>query len=171
MSEEATPIPQHLGSEFSLWLWWTSERQGGRFDLGPHGMVDVWVDDRLAFRRPADTRVTAVVTGENPAHALEARAALAGGKVLQDLRIGIKRDEREFTVTLKGPELDMAQAKLPQIMSESDDMVIPDRMHAYDELATLVGALVSAFAKVRTSPQWKAEVVPGVRTWLVGDED
>jgi hypothetical protein len=67
------------------------------------GAIHLWVDDRLAFRRPEDTKVTAVMTGENPAASLEARAALAGGKVLQEIRVGLRRDDREFFFTLKGP--------------------------------------------------------------------
>ena len=78
MSNEATPIPAHLGPEFLLWLWWRSERDEGRFDLDkPVGRVSVWVDERLAFRRPSDQKVTAVLTGENPSTTPEARAALA----------------------------------------------------------------------------------------------
>ena len=91
---EATPIPPHLAGELYLWLWWASEAWQGRFELDqPVGVVHIWVDDRLAFRRPDDTKISAVMTGENPASSLEARAALAGGKVLQDLKIGIRRDD------------------------------------------------------------------------------
>ena len=36
------------------------------------------------------------MTGDNPAATLEARAALAGGKILQEIRVGIRRDDREY---------------------------------------------------------------------------
>lgn len=97
---EVTPIPAHVAGELYVWLWWASEQSGGAFDLpDPVGRITLWVDDRLAFRRPDDSKVTAVITGENPSTTLEARAALAGGKVLQELRIGLRRDDREFFVT------------------------------------------------------------------------
>src|SRR5688572_27418516 len=105
---DGLPVPSHLAGEFYAWLWYASEDQGGSFAL-PHpvGRVDVWVDERIAFRNPDEQKVAAVMTGENPAGTLEARAALAGGKVLQDLRIGVRRDDREFIVTLKGPAMSL----------------------------------------------------------------
>lgn len=171
MSAQPTPIPAHLGAEFLTWLWWTSETTGGRFELPqPVGTIDVWVDDRLAFRQPSDTKITAVMTGENPAHALEARAALAGGKVLQDLRLGIRRDDREFFATLKGPGLDVGGLKLPQVLSDSQDEVVFDRMFLYEEFHMIISGLFRAFSDVRGTGAWRSEVVPAVRTWLVGRE-
>ncbi len=168
MSEQATPIPAHLGSEFLLWLWYTSEVQQGRFDLAaPAGRVDVWVDDRLAFRQPTDLKVTAVVTGENPALAPEARAALVGGKVLQDLRLGIKRDDREYAVTLRGAALDVAALKLPQALADRTDEAVADRMFLVEELQLVVAALFTAFASARGTDAWTRQTVPAIRTWLV----
>ena len=77
MSTDALPIPTHLASEFYAWVWWSSEQRGGHFDLGENlGPVDLWVDDRIAFRNPDAQKVAAVLTGENPSTTLEARAAL-----------------------------------------------------------------------------------------------
>ena len=131
-----TPLVPHITSEFLLWLWWYSEHREGLFRLPePVGDVTLWIDDRLAFRRPSDSRLTAVMTGDNPSASLEARAALAGGKVLHELRIGIKRDEREFFVTLKGPSLHFQATKLPPVVETSDEEPIHSRLYFYDELA------------------------------------
>lgn len=171
MSTEATPIPAHLGSEFLLWLWWSSENNGGRFSLGaPAGVVDVWVDDRLAFRQPSETKVSAVITGENPAHTLEARAALAGGKVVQDLRVGVRRDDREYFATLKGAGLDIAGLKLPQVLSETPDEVVVDRMFLYEEFVLVLRSLFDAFTAERLGSGWASSTVPAIRAWLVGRE-
>ena len=109
---EGLPIVPHLSGEFFAWLWWTSEQRGSSFDLGPPvGAVDVWVDERLAFRNAEETKVSAVMTGDNPSASLEARAALAGGKILQEIRLGLRREDREYFVTLKGPAMDLAGAQ------------------------------------------------------------
>jgi hypothetical protein len=163
---EATPIPAHLGSEFLLWLWFTSERQQARFDLPkPVGGVDVWVDDRLAFRLPADQKVTAVLTGENPAAAPEARAALSGGKVLQDLRVGVKRDDREFSVTLRGAALDVAALKLPAVLSENPAEAVSERMFLVEELQLVLVGLFRSFAEARASDAWPG-TVRAIQQWL-----
>lgn len=165
---EATPIPAHLGSEFLLWLWWASEARQNQFDLErPVGRVELWVDDRLAFRQPADAKVSAVLTGENPASAPEARAALSGGKVLQDLRLGLRRDDREFSVTLRGPTLDLSGLKLDQALRESTDEAILDRMTLVEELSLVLRALFAEFASVRAGSGWP-EQVHTIRAWLEG---
>jgi hypothetical protein len=166
-ARETTPIPPHLGSEFLVWLWYTSEQLQGRFTLPePVGTVDVWVDDRLAFRPPGDAKITAVLTGENPSTTLEARAALAGGKVLQDLRIGMRRDDREFSATLRGAALDVAALKLPQVTSEGEDAAIFDRMFLYEEFILVLRALFDQFAKARVGRDWSGTVLPEMRRWL-----
>jgi len=171
MSAEATPIPAHLAGEFYVWLWWYSEQKEGYFDLDqPVGPVICWVDDRLAFRRPDDTKVTAVLTGENPATTLEARAALAGGKVIQELRIGVRREDREFFATLKGPAFHIGGLKIPQVLSETPEEAVQDRMHLYEEFCLIVGGLLGMFAALRESPRWSSSVLPEIRAWLLAQE-
>lgn len=168
---EVTPVPPHLAGEFYLWLWWASEQRQARFDLpAPVGTVHVWVDDRLAFRRPDETKVTAVLTGENPAASLEARAALAGGKVLQELRIGLRRDDREFVATLKGPGVFLGGLKVPGVLSEAAEEAVIDRMFLVEEVMLVVDGLLREFSAARASARWGIEVLPALRSWLLGDE-
>lgn len=172
--EEGTPVLPHLASEFLLWLWWLAAQTGCRAHLGDDlGAVDFWVDDRLAFRAPDEGRAAAVLTGENPAESLEARAAVAGGKVLRELRLCIRRDEREFAVTLKAPSLDMAQVSLPQVVAGKGEEALYDRMFLHEELHTLVSAFFLLFASQRASDDWAAAVAPSIRAWIAGslDED
>lgn len=167
---EGLPILPHLAGEFYTWLWWTSEEQQGAFDLAdPVGRVDLWVDQRLAFRNPNDNRITAVMTGENPSTTLEARAALAGGKVLQELRIGLRRDDREFFATLKGPAMHLAGLKLPQVVNEGGEEVLYDRMHLYEELCFILAGLVQQYADARNGPHWDDTVFPRLRGWIIGE--
>ncbi|MEZ4237501.1 MAG: hypothetical protein R3F59_15420 [Myxococcota bacterium] len=166
---EGLPVLPHLASEFYAWVWWRSEAQGSAFDLGPPvGPVDVWVDERLAFRNVEDGKVTAVMTGENPAGTLEARAALAGGKVLQEIRLGIRREDREYFVTLKGPAAHLTALKLPQVVTEGDAELVFERMHLYDEVNFVVAHLFRAFAAARSGAAWQSEEMPGLHEWLLG---
>lgn len=169
MSTDALPIPTHLASEFYAWVWWSSEQRGGHFDLGENlGPVDLWVDDRIAFRNPDAQKVAAVLTGENPSTTLEARAALAGGKVLQDIRIGIRRDDREFTTTLKGPSMSLQSTRLPQEVMGGGEEALLDRMHLYDELCAIVTALFRQWASLRVSAAWDDDILPELRAWVAG---
>lgn len=169
-SSDGLPVLPHLSGEFYTWLWWASEVRGAVFELGdPVGMIELWVDERLAFRNADDTRVTAVMTGEAPSTSLEARAALAGGKVLNELRIGLRRDDREFTVTLKGPAMHFTGVKLPQVVSDGVDEVLYDRMFLYGELTLIMRALYNSFATDRVSGEWETAVLPALRRWIDGE--
>ena len=172
--DEVTPIVPHLAPEFYAWLWYRSDERGGSFDLdggedNPVGRIDLWVDDRLAFRIPGDKKVSAVLTGDNPAESLEAKAALFGGKVLQEIRVRIKRDDKEFAVTLKGPEMHLTRMTLPQALSDSEEEAIYDRMFLYDELVFIVEGLFKAFSAERLSSEWSTGIVPAMRAWIEGE--
>ena len=167
--EAGLPILPHTAGEFYVWLWWTSEQNAGVFELGGDvGRVEVWVDERLAFRNPAENKVSAVLTGDNPSTTLEAKAALAGGKVLSDLRVGVRRDDREFKVTLKGPAMDLSGLKLPQMVKDGTEEVLYDRMFLYEELCFIVEGLFARFAEVRTDEAWGQQTLPEIRGWVHG---
>lgn len=167
---DATPVVPHLASELYTWLWWASEAQEGVFELpDPIGKIDLWVDARLAFRNPADTKVSAVLTGESPSTTLEARAALAGGKVLQELAIAFRRDDREYSLMLKGPAIEIARAKLPGSGAGDDQGALFDRMFCYEELNLVLSGIFRQFSELRASDRWGAELVPAMRAWVHGE--
>ncbi|NOY25895.1 MAG: hypothetical protein GXP62_08495 [Oligoflexia bacterium] len=169
---DPTPTLPHLVTEFFAWLWYASERDGGTFAVGDGSVFTYWIDDRLSFRLPDEDKARAVLTGESAAATLEARAALAGGKVVRDLRLALKREEREYAVTLRGLHLDLQGAKLPAELKASDDVseVLLERMFLVDELWFLVGSLYRRFAAERTSAAWDTDHLPAMRQWAAGQD-
>ncbi len=159
------PMLAHLPSEFMTWLWYASVRDGGSMNLGGDiGWIDVWVDDRIAFRGAGDDRPRAVMTGDNAAEAVESRAALAGGRVVKELRLAIRRGDREFGLTLRNPTLDLAQVKLPSSMT--GDEAIYERMALHEELSYLVAGLLRVFARERTDEAYRETTLPKMRAWV-----
>lgn len=169
MSENAPPVLPHLTIEFYVWLWYASERDGGTMNLGDEaGICDVWVEERLSFRPQDEDRARAVLTGENASSSLEARAAMASGKVVKDLQLHLRREEREYTVTLRGPHLDLAGAKLPPHATDGEGELLYERMYLYEDLWFIVTALYRRFAAERTAEDWHSRVLPAMRTWVGG---
>ncbi|MFZ5481078.1 MAG: hypothetical protein ACOZNI_30230 [Myxococcota bacterium] len=164
---EMEGAPPHVSAEFLLWLWYRSEVGRGHVDFeGEGGSVDFWVDDRIALRQAGEDKVTAVLTGENPSVAPEARAALAGGKVVRDLRLALRRADREYTVTLRGPRVEIAQAKLPALVKGGDVAEqLYERMFLYEELHFVIAGLFRAFAEERVGAAWRDEALPDLRRW------
>lgn len=168
MSElDAGGMPPHVAGEFYLWLWFRSDTGPGVLEVPDASPVQYWVDDRISFRIPGEDKVSAVLTGDNPGTTLEARAALRGGKVLRDVRLALRREEREYSVTLRGPGLEIAAAKLPGLLKGGDDAeVLYERMFLYEELHWMIGSLFRQFAEERTSPAWREDVLPRLRAWV-----
>lgn len=170
MSEEmgTEGVPPHVASEFYLWLWYTSDLTGGTFSLGESGSVQFWVDDRLAFRNAGEDKVSAVMTGENPGSTLEARAAVRGGKVLREVRLAVRREDREYTVTLRGPGVEISGAKVPGLVRTGDEAeILYERMFLYEELHWVIAQLFRRFAQERAGEGWRGEVVPAMQAWLL----
>lgn len=169
-NDDEMPILPHLGSEFLLWLWHTSDTnnnvinftqppEGEEVDLDALAYVDLWVDERIAMRSPNEMKVTAVLTGDNPAATLESRAALLGGKVLQELRIGIRVDDRDYLATLKAPDLLLHGVRLPSHTTDTafEDNAV-ERLLLLEELDRLIGMLFCEFGRVRVSDDWRSTV-------------
>jgi len=168
---EPLPIPPHLASTFYLWLWWASETNEGVFPLpAPVGTVSLWVNDRLTFRRPDDTRVSAVMSGDNPAAALESRAALRGGKSIHELNVGLRRDDREFMLSLKGFAVDYSGLRLPGVLAESAEEMCTDRMFLLEEVHLIVDALIRAFADLRLGSTWP-DMARAIARWAGAEPD
>ena len=160
--------PSHIGSDFYLWLWFVSETGRGQIDVPEQAPFSWWVDDRLSFRPGGEDKVTAVLTGDNPSTTPEARAALAGGKVLKDVRLAIRRDEREYAVTLRGSTIAISGAKLPALIKTGDPAeIVYERMFLYEELHWIVGTMFRRFAEERTSGDWSA-FADQMRVWAGG---
>jgi hypothetical protein len=166
MEEELRGAPPHVAAEFYLWLWHRSDTGGGCLEVEEGEDIDFWVDDRIAFRPAGEERVTAVITGDNPSSAPEARAAVAGGKVLREVKLALKRGEREYQVTLKGAGVEIGAAKLPGLLKGGDVAeLLPERAFLYEELHWMIAQLFRAYAVERTAPEWRARMVPLLRAW------
>lgn len=160
-------LPPHVSADFYLWLWFKSENLGGRFTLDDGSALEVYLDDRLALRDAGEERPTTLLTGDSPGTTPEARAAVNGGKVPKELRLLMRREDREYRVTLRGERVGIAGAKLPtQVKTGEVAEVLMDRMFVYEELHWLVACLLRQFAAERVAESWRAEVVPAMRLWL-----
>lgn len=160
-----------LTSHFLHWFWWRSEQNACVFALEPQGNVDAWVDSRVLLESKSGTSDKALLTGENPSGTREARAALVGGKIPSEIRMGIRRDNLEYLVTIRGMYLDLASIKLPISSGEDLEETVRIRALAYEDLFALITSLVRMFAEERTDDTWNTEIAPAMKTWAHVESD
>ena len=166
---DGPPQLPHLSSEFFVWLWFAAEREGGSMFFGEEiGVLDFWIEERLSFRSPDEDRPRAVMTGEDAATSLEARAALAGGKVVRDVQLHLRREEREYTVVLRGAGLDLSGLKFPTHATDGEDELLYERMYLYEDVWFIIRALYQRFATERTAAEWASRTLPAMRRWVAG---
>lgn len=162
MSAHTETIPDHVTHDFLTWLWYLAETTD-KATLPDGTVIPLWVDTRMAFRAVGDLKPSAVLTGDNPAATPEARAALRGGKVIQELRVVLRRDDREYIVTL-GPGLQLRQAKLPTAVRGGDfGEALYERAFLYEDLVYIIAQLFNSFAAARVSPEWTTVTAPDMR--------
>ena len=164
------PASFFLGKEFILWLWWRSETHYGHLELGEHGRVDFWVDDRIAFRTDGDKPQTSTIQGGAAAASPEARSALLTGKTIDGARLGLRVHEREYSLQLKGETLDVSGLKVPGEVKDGVDERIYERMFLLEEVTDILDQLFLAFCEERLAERWNGAIVPEIRGW-VADRD
>lgn len=159
----SSKVPPFLISEFLAWVWFCSDS-----GLSEMEGFTFWVGERLSFRTMLSDKASITMTGESPAQSPEARLAFLKGKVLRDMRIGIRKDDREYEVTLAA-DLSLKSAKLPiQVKGGPLEEQVYDVAFLYEDMTFLVREMFCTFARQRTDPvewplyeasiqQWAAE--------------
>jgi len=165
----------HLCSDFFLWLCYLSEKDKSQFQFEVEGSevvlpVAFWVDDRISFRSPSEEQTRAVVTGETVFQTQEAFAALQSGKVIQDLRLFLRVYEREYSMTLKAPYLDIAGLKFPEHETDGEEALIIERMSFYNEVMMAMEAIYQFFVEIRLSEEWSI-IIQKMRDWIYRDTE
>lgn len=155
-----------LGSEFMMWLWFKSECYESLFENRDHGTLEFWYDDKLTLEAYLAETERNDFKGGAPAHSAEAKTALQHGKRVAKAKLGIIKEGREWTFTLKTDTLDVSGVKLPALLSREEDEQFYERMFLLEELEDIIGSLYKEFLVLRTDMIWAREVLPAMQTWV-----
>jgi len=87
--------------------------------------------------------------------------------------LALKREDREYAVTLRGLHMDLQGARLPAELKASDEVteVLGERIFLLDELWFLIGTLYRSFAEERTGADWDTTHLPAMRRWASGVDE
>lgn len=169
-----------LGREFLTWLWFTSESaRGWRTLTHPRRVTkvefDLWIDDRMVLE--AQSRVPAlahqsVMKGGDPSHSREAAAALAVGKIVRELKLGLNiKGVGEFFAVLGSEDLSPRSLKLPMPTNDQGDaqktaQPLGVRLQHLDLFVVILDHLFATFLSERTSDHWESKTLQDIRDWV-----
>lgn len=178
-SEDQPIVLPSIVSEFMLWLWHEIDTSKGALYIGgdPEGEGDIgeavyleaWIESRMGFR-PADEAKVRTLCTLDPSKDPEAKAAIRGGKLVQEMRIAYRdEDGLEYAFTIKGPDLRLTAVKLPPILGDGDDDImtlIESRMELLERVDRVVARLFVRFCTERLEFKDKRQALA---SWLAED--
>lgn len=160
---------EFLGREFLVWLWFKSETNRGRFDLGEGGVAELWFDRRIVLQAEGDQGVEKITcTGDNP-HLREARFALTEKKEITEAMVKLLMDENEWSFVLDSTWMNFKSLKTPKILldrGEDPEGIFYEKMYLIEKAVNAIETIFSNFIKVRVSPDWDAKELPALRKWI-----
>jgi len=143
--------------DFLTWLWYISEKNGGRLTVGNYGDFELLIEAPLIFAFAADAKgaaETAVKKGGSPLRSAEVKAAMTVGKKLRKAKISFCRGQDIWCGSFDADRFAFTGLNLPV----GEEM---DRHSRFDERVTnlrilheAVRAYFRAFAEAVSSPDW-----------------
>lgn len=156
-------MPPETMAEFLRWVWEQDKRESAKIDTDGTPLT-WWVDDLVRFADQPGGAVTSAMRPHNTATPA-LLASIAYGDAIAEIRVVLRREEREYVVTLTHG-LHPLGAKLPiQVKTGDAAERLYDTMFVAEELHYLVSCLWRAFAEVRASDRWK-QANGSARAWL-----
>jgi hypothetical protein len=162
-----------LGREFLTWLWFKSDRFGGRIEIPGKKVIEVFFLDRMTLDLSESESPETVVLKGGQSELREGLAALKEGKKIEEARISVRETENDFTMVLKGTWFCFGSFRTPPILppdgSESDDGregAFLEKVYLIEEGLATVDALFEYFLQLRISDKWELIELPELRKWI-----
>jgi len=160
---------EFLGSEFLVWLWFTSETQDGIFDLGDKGKAELWLDGKITLQSENERGVeTITCSGETP-DMREARFALAEEKEIREATLRLILGDNKWSFVLDSTWLNFRSFKTPSVLKDQKkdpDGLFYEKTYLIEEAVSAMDAIFASFIKSRVSPEWATEERPAMARWI-----
>ncbi|MCX5863259.1 MAG: hypothetical protein WCG29_03485 [Desulfomonile sp.] len=162
-----------LGREFLTWLWFKSDRSGGRIDIPGKKVIEVFFLDKMTLDlSDSDSPETVTLKG-GQSELREGLAALREGKKIEEARVSIRAMENDFTMVIKGTWFCFGAFRTPPALPPEASETDEDREGSFLEKVYLieeglghVDTLFEYFLKLRISEQWELAELPALRKWI-----
>ncbi|TWU43260.1 hypothetical protein Q31b_22980 [Novipirellula aureliae] len=160
---EHSQLPDFLGNEFLLWLWWKLENGTDALTLADDSEVTVMMTKTLSLECPLGENGKETISAEFPTSLAEATEAIRSGKIPRKTGLTLIREGRQFDLVLQAETFGISGAKIH--LDEEEDFDVNDRIDAIRTLSETVDLMFHVFCECRVSERWN-EDHEGIRDWL-----
>ena len=161
------PMPPHVASEFLLWLAWREALGNNDYRLSDGNEVFVEVCEEVELKLPEEEKASVVLRNLNSNEHPELLASLRAGRTLHRAKLRVLSGDREYRLTLSGPQLAWSGIKLPKMIKAGDlPEILLDEMFVYEDLHRSVRGVFALYAARRVDlDRWTQEGL-SIRSWL-----
>lgn len=164
----AEGVPDFLGNEFLLWLWYLSDTAGDTIRTPDGSEITFMFSGGIKLDDPRAQAGDCTANSASAVRLPEARAAVRSGKLPREAALTVARNGDLFSFRLRAETLAVSGAKLPAIedVKAQRDREL-QRLQLVRDLAEAVDLLFGAFLARRMSGYWPHEV-RDMGAWLKG---
>ncbi|QDS93091.1 hypothetical protein FF011L_18460 [Roseimaritima multifibrata] len=162
-ANEHSKVPDFLGNEFLLWLWWQQETETDTFTLADQSEITFMLAKTLSLECPRGESGKETISAESPVKLPEAMQAVRTGKLPRKSGLTIVRDGRQFDLVLQAESFGISGAKIH--LEDDEEFEIDDRIDAIRTLSESIDLLFHLFCERRTGMQWGKDL-GGMIQWL-----
>lgn len=163
---------EFLGREFLLWLWFQSENNEGRFDLGERGFVELWFDRKLVLQSESDEGTEKITCSGDHLHLREAHFALTKNKQITEVMLKLIIGDHEWSFVLDSSWMNFKNFKTPKVMfdrNEDPEGMFYEKFFLINQAIDAMDTIFASFVKKRVSPEWETKELPALIEWI-GEE-
>ncbi len=156
-------IEEFVIKEFFLYLLYTSEANGGEFEVGGE-ILFIQVLDRLKLEGEGDVWETDLKKGV-PSISQEAKRAILNGKMPSFMKLKVKSGEDEFIFSLDSKSLELKSLKIPAVAINEVGIKLEQRLFYIETIYFVLESLFKEFFKVRTNNEMWQKFIDDVKAW------
>ena len=161
-------VPQFLGNEFLLWLWYFGECEGDTLTTPDGSSITFMLRGGLRLECPRGTTGNGTMNAEAASRLPEAKVAAKGGKLPRKAAFAVARNGETFSFIIQAETLALSSVKLPPPSADGDQRAREtDRLQHVRDLAEIVDQMFATFMARRMTSYWSMEVLE-IGAWLQG---
>lgn len=160
-------VPDFLGNEFLLWLWYTGDIDTDTIKLGDESDVTFMFSGGVKVEDPKSISGRGTLNSDSAVRLPEAKVAVKHGKLPRQAALTLVRHGEQYGLILQAETLAVTSCKLPK---PPEDIVehrarLEHRLQAIHDLAETIDLLYAAFLAQRMSPMWPMHL-SNIQGWL-----
>ncbi len=161
-------VPDWLGSEFLLWLWYVAECESDTVTTPDGQDVTFMFSGGVKVEDPRGQSGTGTMNSDSAVRLPEAKAAVKSGKLPRKAALTVARNSELYSFILQAETLALSSVKLPKDDAKTSPREREmERLQHVRDLAEIVDQLFGAFLARRMAAYWSADV-KAIAAWLKG---